>query len=117
MNFKNYYLYFLFFYNILNAQNGFQLVGNTSKVSIPFDLVNNLIIIPINVNGVKLNFLLDTGVSETIIFSLDDAGEVIFNQSQTIKMKGFGKKEDFDAYRCRNNKLAIKDYVDRKSVV
>ena len=112
MNFKNYYLYFLFFYNILNAQNGFQLVGNTSKVSIPFDLVNNLIIIPINVNGVKLNFLLDTGVSETIIFSLDDAGEVIFNQSQTIKMKGFGKKEDFDAYRCRNNKLAIKDYVD-----
>ncbi len=112
MIFKNYYLYILFFFQILNAQNGFQLTGNTRKVSIPFELVNNLIIIPIQVNGTKLNFLLDTGVSETIIFSLDDAGEVIFNQSQTIKMKGFGKKEDFDAYRCRNNKLAIKDYID-----
>ncbi len=112
MNFKNYFLYILFFYQISNAQNGFQLAGNITKVSIPFELVNNLIIIPIEVNGTKLNFLLDTGVAETIIFSLDDAGEVFFNQSQAIKMKGFGIKEDFDAYRCKNNKLAIKDYKD-----
>ncbi len=112
MKIKNYFLYISFILQFSNAQNGFQFLGTTTKLSIPFEMVNNLIIIPIEVNGAKMNFLLDTGVSETIIFSLDDAGEVIFNQSQAIKMKGFGKKEDFNAYRCKNNKLAIKNYVD-----
>ena len=34
-----------------------------------FKLINNLIIIPVEVNGVTLSFLLDTGVSKPIIFN------------------------------------------------
>jgi hypothetical protein len=40
-----------------------------NKVKIPF-LINNLVFIPINVNGVE--FLLDSGVKETILFSLEE---------------------------------------------
>jgi hypothetical protein len=43
-----------------------------NKVKIPFQLINNLVFIPINVNGVELTFLLDSGVKETILFSLEE---------------------------------------------
>jgi hypothetical protein len=36
-----------------------------------FQLINNLVFIPINVNGVELTFL-DSGVKETILFSLEE---------------------------------------------
>jgi hypothetical protein len=42
-----------------------------NKVKIPFQLINNLVFIPINVNGVELTFL-DSGVKETILFSLEE---------------------------------------------
>ena len=114
----NFFLFFLF-YNLQFSfcQNGFEFQGNTSKVSLPFELINNLIIIPIEVNGVKLNFLLDTGVSETIIFSLDDAGEISFNKYTSIRMKGFGNKSDFEAFRCEGNQLSVKNYVDKSQTI
>jgi hypothetical protein len=39
---------------------------NTQKAVIPFKLINNLIFIPVNINGANLTFMLDTGVAETI---------------------------------------------------
>ena len=52
------------------AQDGFQFAENVNKVTVPFKLINNLVFIPIKVNGIELNFLLDSGVEETILFSL-----------------------------------------------
>jgi hypothetical protein len=46
-----------------------------NKVKIPFS-INNLVFIPINVNGVELTFLLDSGVKETILFSLEEKNEI-----------------------------------------
>jgi len=52
-------------------------------VSIPFDLVNNLIVIPVRINDSEtLRFVLDTGASRTVITELG------FNQSFTIKYNG-----------------------------
>ena len=115
LNFK---LYFLLLFTITSfSQKGFEFESKKSKVSFKFQLVNNLIIIPLEVNGTKLNFLLDTGVSETIIFSLDDANEVNLNHTEAIQMKGFGKKEYFIAYRCKDNSVGIKDYVDKNHTI
>jgi hypothetical protein len=97
---------------MLLAQEGFQFENNRNKVSLPFKFINNLIIIPIEVNGVSLNFLLDTGVEDSILFSLDETDEVSFAKVEKIRIKGFGSKEAFDAYKSSNNKLAVKNYVD-----
>ena len=83
-----------------------------TKVSIPFKLINNLIIITIKVNDVPLNFLLDTGVEESILFSLDETDEISFANIQKIKIKGFGKKEAFDGYKSTLNKIEIKNFID-----
>ena len=72
-------LFFLLFFlgqYTNRAQEGFQFLANQTQVEIPFQLINNLIFVPITVNGIELNFLLDTGVEETLLFSLDDKKEL-----------------------------------------
>lgn len=94
------------------SQNGFQFQTNKKKISIPFKFINNLIIIPIQVNGVSLNFMVDTGVEETILFSIDETNGVNFSKIEKVRIRGFGSNDAFDAYKTDNNKLEIKNYTD-----
>ncbi|MFY8180710.1 MAG: PDZ domain-containing protein [Flavobacterium sp.] len=94
------------------TQNGFQFETNKKKISIPFKFINNLIIIPIQVNGVSLNFMVDTGVEETILFSIDETNGVNFSKIEKVRIRGFGSNDAFDAYKTDNNKLEIKNYTD-----
>lgn len=95
-------------------QKGFQFETDKEKVVIPFQLINNLIFIPVTVNGVELNFLLDTGVEETILLSLEDKGEVSFYNVQKIKLKGLGSEEAIEGMRSSNNTLSIKGITDKQ---
>lgn len=99
---------------MLHAQKGFQFETSKDKVVIPFQLINNLIFIPVTVNGVELNFLLDTGVEETILLSLEDKGEVSFYNVQKIKLKGLGSDDAIEGMRSSDNTLSINGIVDKK---
>lgn len=108
---KSLYL-FLFITFFSFGQTGFQIEGNKNKVVIPFQIINNLPFISINVNGEQLTFLLDTGVEETVLFSLEDKNEVSFFNVKKIKLKGLGGSEAIEALKSSNNKLQIKGYSD-----
>lgn len=101
------YLYFILFLLCFfaKAQNNFE-ISDQEKVSIPFKLINNLIFIPINVNGSELTFLLDTGVSETIIFSLEDK-ELNLYETEKIKFTGLGGSESIEGLKSVNNVAKI----------
>jgi hypothetical protein len=90
---------------LLNAQSDFLIESGHSKVTIPFKLINNLIFIPIKVNGVELNFLLDSGVEETILFSMEEKQEVSFNNVEKIKLRGLGSEEEIEGLKSTNNIL------------
>lgn len=75
------------------------------KVVIPFKLINNLVFIPIKVNGIELNFLLDSGVDETILFSMEDKKEVSFKNIEKIKLRGLGSEEEIEGLKSTNNIL------------
>jgi hypothetical protein len=94
------------------GQEGFHFDTHKNKISIPFQFINNLIIIPVTVNGVSMNFLLDTGVEDTILFSIDDTDEVSFSQLEKIKIRGLGSNEAFFGYKSVHNNLVINDYAD-----
>lgn len=96
-----------------NAQEGFQFDTRKNKVVIPFKLINNLIFIPVTINGVELNFLLDTGVEETILLSLEDKNEVKFFNIQKIKLKGLGSNEAIEGLRSSHNLISINGLVDK----
>lgn len=87
----------------LKAQDNFIISNNKKKVIIPFKLINNLIFIPIKVNGIELNFLLDSGVEETILFSMDEMQEVKFNNVEKIKLRGLGSEKEIEGLKSTNN--------------
>ena len=68
---------FLFFFVFLTpivsfSQMGFTIPKGKNKVVIPFKLINNLIFIPLQLNGEELTFLVDTGVEETVLLRNDE---------------------------------------------
>jgi len=98
----------------VSAQNNFGFETNKKKIVIPFKLINNLIFIPIEVNGIKLNFLLDTGVEETILLSLEDNEKVKFNNVEKIKLRGLGSDEAIEGLKSSHNFLNLKGFADRQ---
>ena len=99
------------FWQFSFSQEGFQLETDKKKVTIPFQLINNLIFIPINVNGVELNFLLDTGVEETILLSLEDKESLELKNVEKIKLRGLGSEEAIEGLKSKNNTLSTNQIV------
>lgn len=90
---------------LLYSQQGFALVED-KKTVIPFQFINNLIFVPVKINGVDLTFLLDSGVNETILFSLDDR-EVNFNDVEKVKFSGLGETKNIEGLRSDNNVMSV----------
>ena len=106
----------MFTYSVF-AQQGFQFDENKNKISVPFKLINNLVFVPIKVNGVELNFLLDTGVAETILFSLEDKKEVRFFNAEKILLKGLGGEEPVEGLKSTNNILEFNSMMYRNHML
>ena len=63
---------FLLSCHLINAQGKFVLNKEASQ-KIKFEFTSNLIIIPVEINGVELSFVLDSGVSRPILFNLTES--------------------------------------------
>ncbi|MFV5691236.1 PDZ domain-containing protein [Flavobacterium sp. LT1R49] len=101
-------LFFLLFSSLtILAQDGFEFSKEVDKVTIPFKFINNLIFIPIKVNGVELIFLLDSGVEETILFSLEEKKEIEFSNVEKITLRGLGSEDAIEGLKSTNNILEI----------
>lgn len=105
-------LLLLFIIFALQAQEGFIVKDTKSKVIIPFQLISNLIFVDVIVNEVELTFLLDTGVAETVLFSLDESQSVLFKDIEKIQLQGMGNQAPIDALMAKTNNLTIGNYVD-----
>ncbi len=92
----------------LFSQSSFEMDRNEKQVKIPFDLVSNLIVVPVKLNGVELSFLLDTGVRETILFNVSKVDSLMLNNARTFTVKGANDVE-VTALKSKNNFLEIGD--------
>ncbi len=102
----------LVFSSVVVAQQGFRFESaRKKKIVISFQLINNLIVVPVDVNGAKLNFLLDTGVDQTILFSLDDQ-QVNLNNIEKIKLKGLGGNDAVEGLKSSHNKVSFPGFSD-----
>jgi hypothetical protein len=77
-----------------------------------FKLINNLVVIPVEVNGTKLTFLLDTGVSSTIMFSLSEIDSLELNDTKSIRLRGLGEGGSIPALKSNNNRIKIGGVTD-----
>ncbi|WP_164549921.1 aspartyl protease family protein [Nonlabens ponticola] len=97
----------------INAQKGFSFPEGVDKIEIPFQSVYNLIILPVEVNGVGMDFILDTGANKSVIFNFNGIDSLNVNPGKTLKISGYGNQEPIDAYYSDNNRININGYANR----
>ena len=97
----------LFFFNISSAQGVFEIDEGEDKFDLSFQSIYNFVIIPIELNGVELSFLLDTGVESSIIFSLDKKDSLDIKNATDIKIRGWGDNGVFSAIKSTGNTVRI----------
>ena len=97
---------------LLNGQGHFFLKDDVSK-RINFEFTSNLIIIPIEINGVALSFVLDTGVSKPILFNLTDRDSLDLKNTETFYLHGLGADGKIEALKSSNNSFKIGDAVSK----
>ena len=85
----------------------FALPDGQKQEKVKFQLINNLVIVPIEVNGTPLSFVLDTGVSTPILFNLSDKDSIQINEVSEITIRGLGEGDPIQALRSRNNSFMI----------
>ncbi|WP_339893816.1 aspartyl protease family protein [uncultured Algibacter sp.] len=105
----------LFFclYNFSFSQGKFIIQNNKQSDKIKFKLINNIIVIPVEINGVTLSFLLDTGVSKPIIFNFLNVSDTLkIKNTETISLRGLGEGESVDALKSKRNIIKIGDAIN-----
>ena len=92
------------------SQSSFRFISDAKKQTISFKLINNLIVIPIDVNGIKLNFILDSGVGTTLLFNINNDSLKLRNV-KPVRLKGLGSDDSVEAILSSNNIFKIKNVV------
>ena len=87
----------------------FAFAEGKKSAKIKFQLINNLIIFPVEVNGTPLSFILDSGVSQPIIFYLRTEDDVEIKNVSTVVIKGLGEGEHIEALKSLKNTFALKN--------
>ena len=96
-------LFFLGATNLLGQQLGFTINNGKKKVQIPIEVYNNLIVIPVVLNGaLPLKFILDTGVRTSILTQKTFSDILNLHYSRKYTIAGPGGDQLVDAYITNN---------------
>lgn len=113
MNFRIFLVLLFIFYTLSGiAQGRFHIMDQKESVSLPFTLINNLIVIQIEVNGTELSFLFDTGIDKTILFNLKVDMSERMKDVEEIELKGLGEGEALKAMISRNNLFVMDGLIN-----
>ena len=87
---------------------GFVLPDGVKKITVPFEVYNNLIVIDVLLNGsLPLKFVLDTGVRTTVLTEKTLTDVLNLTYSRKITIPGAGGKKLVDAYVVNNVSLNV----------
>jgi hypothetical protein len=96
---------------VSSAQSDFLLNAKVSE-KIPFEFTNNLIIFPIEINGVELSFVLDTGVNKPILFNLTEHDSLSLKDTKTFYLHGLGGDGKIEALKSSHNRFKIGNAIN-----
>ena len=112
MNKYTFIIVFFLISNTLYSQSKFD-IPNSNVSKIKFELINNLIVLPVEVNGVELSFILDSGVSKPILFNIINLTDsLMINNVEKIYLRGLGADGDIEALRSKYNFFKIGDAIN-----
>lgn len=101
----------------LFSQASFKIENEKGRFKQKFELVNNLVVVPVEVNGVELSFLLDTGIGSTLIFSLDKSDSLEIKNASSIQLRGLGAGTSIAGFKSLENTVRLGDAVDKNHTI
>ena len=111
-------LFGLFFTSLTFGQLAFKFSNaNQKKQRVKFQLINNLIIIPVELNGKELKFILDSGVNKTILFNLSQNDSVGLNNVERVELRGLGGDRSVEALISKKNRVKVGKMVNENENV
>ena len=97
---------------IIQNELGFNLPDGRTQYSLPFEVVNNLIIVKVVLNNtLPLKFIVDTGVRTSILTDKTFSDILNISYSRKITIPGAGGEKLVDAYIAPNIRLDIEGVV------
>jgi hypothetical protein len=116
--FRKYLIFFLliFFSRRGECQQalGFSLADGKTKVEIPIEIHNNLIVVPVVLNGaLPLKFIIDTGVRTAILTQKAFTDILNLSYSRKYTISGPGGEKLVDAYVTNNVSLELPGVLGR----
>jgi len=94
------------------GQAGFFIVPGQQKMDIPFEYVNNFIIITLHFNGIlPLKFIFDTGAEHTILTKRELSDGLGVTYEREFRVTGSDMKTELIAYLARRIRFDIPDKV------
>ncbi|WP_339841590.1 PDZ domain-containing protein [uncultured Maribacter sp.] len=103
---RKFYILFavlLICFSFSGIAQSYQLPAGKKFHKVKFQLINNLMIIPIEVNGTELSFVLDSGVGTPILFNLSDQDSIQLNNVTEIIINGLGEGDPINALKSTGN--------------
>lgn len=114
---RNFLVSVLFCYGIFPAaaQNlGFSIVDGQRKVQMPIEIYNNLVVLPVVLNGtLPLKFILDTGVRTAILTQKTFSDILNLPYSRRYTISGPGGEKLVDAYVTNNVTIELPGILGR----
>jgi len=91
---------------IVSGQH-FDLPDDEKFQKVRFQLINNVMVIPLEVNGAELSFIFDSGVSSPILFNLVENDSIQLNKVSEVTIRGLGRGEPIQALSSTDNEFKI----------
>lgn len=105
---------FLSSFPALSQALGFSLAEGKKKVQIPIEIYNNLIVVPVVLNGaLPLKFILDTGVRTAILTQKTFTDILNLSYSRKYTISGPGGEQIIEAYITNNVSLELPGVLGR----
>jgi len=98
---------------IFGQRTGLDLLQHKSRVDIPFEIHNGLLLVKLKMNGVNLNFLFDTGAENTILFKREIAVVLGMKSSRRVKLVGSSLSDYVYGYIVHNVHFQFQPNVAR----
>jgi hypothetical protein len=99
-------IYLLIFNTYSVGHKGFSLIGSKKESKVKFELINNLVVVPIQLNnGQWTKAVVDTGIRSVVLYGKKFQKQLNFNNSRDVKINGLGKG------RRQQGKLAVDNAV------
>ncbi len=90
------------------SEAGFTFREDVKSVKIPVEIINNIVLIPVRINGsFELNFIFDTGVRTTILTEPLLSNFLSLDSLQKVKVRGLGEGDAIEAILARNVSMTL----------